>query len=899
MLGLPERVTACLFDLDGVLTPTAVIHNAAWTATFDEFLRGRDGQRPFDPVADYNDYVDGRPRADGVRDFLASRGITLPEGTPDDPPDAQTVNGLGNRKNELLLHAHRATGVEVYPGSVRYLKAATRGRAAPGGGHRPAPTPRGARRDRARRAPRGRVDGVTVRRARAARQAGPGHVPGRRPRQLGVAPDAGRRVRGRPRRGRGRPGRRVRLRGRRGPGRAAPTSCARTAPTRGRDRLSARADCRSGLTSADDRDARIPVEPWAVRETRLDLDVLAQTESVFALSNGHIGLRGNLDEGEPHGLPGTYLNSFYELRPLPYAEAGYGYPESGQTVVNVTNGKLIRLLVDDEPFDVRYGELHRHERVLDLRAGTLHAGRASGARRPGSAVRVRTHPAGVVHPAGDRGDRLRGRAASTARPRVIVQSELVANEDAARRRAATRGSPRRSDVAAVARGAARPRAPTRHAGAPHQGQRAAARPRRWTTRSTAPEHTRSSTEAYRGLGPDHRRLRAASPARRLRVVKFLAYGWSSQRSLPALRDQVGAAARRRPARRLGRAARRAAARTSTSSGTRADVEVEGDAEIQQAVRFALFHVLQAGARAEQRPIAAKGLTGPGYDGHAFWDTEMFVLPVLTYTQPGRGRATRCAGGTPRCDLARERAAHAGPGRARRSRGGRSAARSAPATGRPAPPRSTSTPTSPTAVDALRAGHRRRASSSARSALELLVETARLWRSLGHHDRHGGFHIDGVTGPDEYSAIADDNIYTNLMAQQNLLAAADAGRALPATRRTALGVDDEEAASWRDAAAADAHARTTSELRRARAVRRLHPAPGVGLRATPRRSTTRCCCTTRTSTCTASRWSSRPTWCWPCTGAGDAFTAEREGAQLRLLRARGPCATRRCRRAPRR
>ena len=114
-----------------------------------------------------------------------------------------------------------------------------------------------------------------------------------------------------------------------------------------------------------------PVEPWAVRETELDLDRLAQTESVFALSNGHIGLRGNLDEGEPFGLPGTYLQGFYEVRPLPYAEAGYGYPEAGQTVVNVTNGKIIRLLVDDEPLDVRYGELRRHERVLDLRAGVL------------------------------------------------------------------------------------------------------------------------------------------------------------------------------------------------------------------------------------------------------------------------------------------------------------------------------------------------------------------------------------------------------------------------------------------------------------------------------------------------------------------------------------------------
>src|SRR5262249_43187703 len=113
------------------------------------------------------------------------------------------------------------------------------------------------------------------------------------------------------------------------------------------------------------------VEPWTLRETKLDFDVLAQTESVFALANGHIGLRGNLDEGEPNGLPGTYLNSFYELRPLPFAEASYGNPESGQTIVNVTDAKIIRLLVDDEPFDIRYGQLRSHERVLDLRAGTL------------------------------------------------------------------------------------------------------------------------------------------------------------------------------------------------------------------------------------------------------------------------------------------------------------------------------------------------------------------------------------------------------------------------------------------------------------------------------------------------------------------------------------------------
>ena len=121
MLGLPEHIRACLFDMDGVLTNTAAVHAAAWKATFDEFLAG---DRPFDISSDYEAYVDGRTRADGVRTFLASRGITLPEGTPDDPPSARTVNGLGNRKNELLLKLLDEKGVEVFDGSVSYLKQA-------------------------------------------------------------------------------------------------------------------------------------------------------------------------------------------------------------------------------------------------------------------------------------------------------------------------------------------------------------------------------------------------------------------------------------------------------------------------------------------------------------------------------------------------------------------------------------------------------------------------------------------------------------------------------------------------------------------------------------------------------------------------------------------------------
>jgi beta-phosphoglucomutase family hydrolase len=129
MLGLPDGVTACLFDLDGVLTQTAKLHDAAWKQMFDAYLRGRaagSGEQfvPFDPVNDYDEYVDGKPRYDGVRSFLRSRGIDLPDGSPDDPPGAETIAGLGNRKNEIVLSLIRERGVEPYEGSVRYVRAA-------------------------------------------------------------------------------------------------------------------------------------------------------------------------------------------------------------------------------------------------------------------------------------------------------------------------------------------------------------------------------------------------------------------------------------------------------------------------------------------------------------------------------------------------------------------------------------------------------------------------------------------------------------------------------------------------------------------------------------------------------------------------------------------------------
>ena len=532
------------------------------------------------------------------------------------------------------------------------------------------------------------------------------------------------------------------------------------------------------------------VEPWAVRETALEVDKLAQTESVFALGNGHLGLRGNLDEGEPAGLPGTYLAGFYEVRPLPYAEAGYGFPDVGEAIINVTNGKLIRLLVEDEPLDIRYGTLRKHERVLDLRAGVLHrtlewlspTGRpvriastrfVSFAQRAVAAIRYEVETLDGPTP-------------------VVVQSELVANE----RLPVTESDPRAADALAsplesVYFGDRDTRAVLQHSTRASGLTMAAA----MDHMIEGPPHIETSAESFEDLG---RLLVSADlvPGKPLRVVKFLAYGWSGERSPPAILDQVAAALAE--ARHRGWDGLLAEQREYLDHfWERADVEIDGNAELQQAVRFSLFHALQAGARAERRAIASKGLTGPGYDGHAFWDTETFVLPLLTYTVPPAARdALRWRHST--LEIAQDHAAALGlkgaafPWRTIR---GQECSGYWPA----------GTAAFHVNADIADAVLRYQAASgdeefAGAEGLDLLVETARLWRSVGHHDDAGNFRIDGVTGPDEYSAIADNNVYTNLMAEQNLRAAFEAAKRHP-QRAAELGVDEEEAASWRDAAKA--------------------------------------------------------------------------------------------------
>jgi len=531
------------------------------------------------------------------------------------------------------------------------------------------------------------------------------------------------------------------------------------------------------------------VDPWSVPEHELSLEGLAHTESVFALSNGHFGLRGNLDEGEPSGHPGTYLNGLHEVRPLPYAETAYGNPESGETMINVTNGKILRLLVDDEPFDLRYGTVEIHERTLDLRNGVLRR-EVRWVSPAGQGVILRsTRLVSFVH---------RSIAAihyeveAYERPaRIVVQSELVANEpvpevkDDDPRAAAALRRPLKGEAHAHRE---------LRAGLVHITKASKLRVAAGMDHVIdGPAGTVTGSESE----PDLARVTVATDLKAgetLRIVKFIAYGWSSRRSLPALRDQVDAAL--------------AAAQHTGWDGlcesqreylddfwARADVELDGDPALQQAMRFGLFSVLQSAARAEGRAIPAKGLTGNGYDGHSFWDMETYTLPVLTYVAPEAARdallwrhSTLDRAKARSRELSLEGAAFPW-----RTISGHECSGYWPA----------GTAAFHINADIADATRRYLAATGDEefeqgAALDLLVETARLWRSLGHHDAQGGFRIDGVTGPDEYSSLADNNVYTNLMAARNLHeAAALAARHPRAAERH--GVDEEEIAAWRDAA----------------------------------------------------------------------------------------------------
>ena len=561
------------------------------------------------------------------------------------------------------------------------------------------------------------------------------------------------------------------------------------------------------------------VEPWALRETELDLDVLPQSESVFALSNGHVGWRGNLDEGEPHGLPGSYLNGVYELASAALRRGRLRLPGVGpdghqrhqrQDHPAAGRRRAVRPALRTTPLPRAGARPARRAAAPDLRVdltGGLHG--------PGA-----LHPAGLLHRARDRRrspTRWRpstARSGSSCSPNWSPTSNCRAGNGDPRVAAALESPLDPEENYATACGCAWCTARAR------SGLRVAAAADHIVTARTRPRRSCESSDDVSRLTVtsvlDPGQTAAAGEARRLRLVG--APGRCPRCATRSTRRS------RRPAAPAGQGLVRQQRAYLDDFWARADVEVDGDEEIQQAVRFALFHVLQAGARAEQRAIPAKGLTGSGYDGHTFWDTETFVLPLLTYTAPDAvAEALRWRQNT--LPAARERARQLGLRGAAfpwRTIDGSECSAYWPA----------GTAAFHVNADIADAVVRYVAAtgddgSSARPASNCW------WRPPGCGARwattttRAGFHIDGVTGPDEYSAIADDNIYTNLMAQANLRAAADAVERHP-RQAAALGVDDEESAAWRDAADA-MHTAVQRGTRGARAACRVHPAPALGLR----------------------------------------------------------------------
>ena len=508
----------------------------------------------------------------------------------------------------------------------------------------------------------------------------------------------------------------------------------------------------------------------------LDLDFLAQTESVFALSNGHIGLRGNLDEGEPLGLPGTYLNGFYEQRPLPYAEAAYGQPGVRP------DGRQRDQRQGDPPAGRRRALRHPLRRAAVRTSArstsapaTLH--REAEWRSPaGQAVKVRSTRlvsftqravaaiAYEVEPVDEPHARRRPVGAGRQRAAAGACTRTRARPRRSRRRSRPSGHAPRDDAAPCWSTARRPERP---AGGRRRWIHAHRRARRRSepTAEAEPDLARLTVTAELRA----RRAAAGRQVRRLRLV--------GQRTMPAVRDQVAAALAEARAHRLGPPARRAARATSTTSGTRADVELDGDAELQQAVRFALFHTLQAGARGRaagdpgQGPDRA-GLRRPHLLGH-----RVLRAPGAHLHRARRPPPTRCAGAIrpwTRRASARAQLGLEGAAFPWRTIHGEECSGYWPA-GTAAFHINADIAD---AVDPLPARDRRRGVRARRPGSSCWSRPRGCGARSATTTRTGRFRIDGVTGPDEYSAIADNNVYTNLMAQRNLLGGGRRRRALP-------------------------------------------------------------------------------------------------------------------------
>jgi len=546
-----------------------------------------------------------------------------------------------------------------------------------------------------------------------------------------------------------------------------------------------------------------PVDAWRIRELTFDPAFTARNETIFSLGNGHLGLRGNLEEEAGNVAHGTYVNGFFEEAPIAYGEIAHGYAKNHQVLLNVADGKRIQLHVGDDPFDLATGTVEAYERSLDLRTGVLTR-----------SIRWRA-PRGTVV------EIVARRLVSLTRPSISAIDYAVTLVDGAaplRIVSAINARVRNQEVSEDPRvGAHLPEGALRTVHREASGTWGAVVQRTRRTRLAlvaAADHdlggdepTRGSAQTSSVAAEDGVALTidvSAGPGTRIVLTKYLAYCTSLDHPEEALvaraREAIGDASDR-GFDGLVEEQRAELDRFWNVS----DVEIDGDGALQQGVRFNLFSLFQSAGRDGRTSLAAKGLTGEGYEGHYFWDTEVFALPFFVYTQPAIARALlryRCG----ILDKARARAAEMSQRGALypwRTIGGEEASAYFPA----------GTAQYHINADIAYAIGKYVTATGDRTLLleggaEVIFETARLWADLGDYipSQDGAFCLNEVTGPDEYTALVNNNCYTNLMAQAHLrYAAALAGElavgAPDGYERLAgrIGLADGEVAEWRRAA----------------------------------------------------------------------------------------------------
>lgn len=801
--ALGDGIDAVLFDLDGVLTPTAQIHEEAWRRLFGPYFESR-GVAPYTDE-DYFVHLDGRARYDAVEAILASRGIDLPYGQPDDDPDQETICGLGNRKNREFNEAVRSTGVTPYPGSTRFLDYIERLgplKVAVVSSSKNAP---------AVLESAGLLDHFsTIVDGNVARDKGLGGKPAPdtyldAARQLGVDPsacavveDAVSGVQA------GHAGDFGMVIGvDRGAGAQALRSAGATIVVNDLGELVPAAfESRPGANIP----ARYPVptDPEWVIPSHFFSERGPQVQaSLLALTNGYLGIRGDMGLASDTSDRGTYLNGLHETWPIAHAEDAYGFARIGQSMVSLPDATSFQVMVDGFAWGEGGIVLCERTRTLDVHSGLL-VEQSEWIAPSGAAVRIEQRSAvalfnphlAVIEIAVTPLDRdceivIRSSVATPTQPPVevsegiflelddprkanpliegaVIETEVFGEEDGASIAYQTRASHMAAALALKNR--AHLLAADSGAGGETNDEAGASIPMR-------------PVETCDGESLAWETCTAARRGQTVQVTKTLSY----------TRDDLFEERPGEPLPRADAALKEALAdapdtffiNQATRTGmlwSRGDVQVDltptsplrpgavgtpsGDSPtLQASIRWCLFQLLQASACLRGTGVPAKGLTGSGYDGHYFWDAEIYVLPYLVYANPEAARELlhyryRTL------DAARVRAAEMNEDGALfswRTIGGPEASAYYPAG------------TAQYHIDAAIAYALNQYLNATddtnfllTEAIDILVETSRMWLSLGFlSGRDGKFHIQGVTGPDEYTAVVNDNLYTNVMARANL------------------------------------------------------------------------------------------------------------------------------------